>query len=110
MKTINSIEAFEKALMDHTTVCIVFSSDQCIDCLYLNQFITDVEQKFNTVKFFTIKRHQLPEVFTHYSIYGVPSLFVYQNTNLISTYIDKHRKTQAQIEAFLHQSLKKGVT
>ena len=108
METIKSLETFEQMLKHHDTIAIIFSSDQCVDCLYLDGFIDEIIEAYKAIKFFKIKRHELPEVFTHYNIYGVPSVFIYHKENIIGTYIDKQRKTKAQIEAFLNQTLKKG--
>ena len=108
METIKSLQYFEEVLKQHDQVVIIFSSDQCIDCLYLDGFIDEVITAYPSLNFFKIKRHELPEVFTHYNIYGVPSVFVYDNETIIGTYIDKKRKTKAQIESFLNETLKKG--
>ncbi len=105
MKTIDSIQTFESIVTTHNVVVVIFSSDVCPDCMYLETFIGRIEEKYPSLVFGLIKRDVLPEVFTHYNIYGVPSLYVYKNGEIIGQYVDKKRKTFEQVDRFLSQTL-----
>jgi len=108
MRKIETLDEAEAAIHQTGHVLLVFSSDLCPDCTYLETYIEAVEANYPHIGFYTIKRDQLPEMFNHYNIFGVPSLLLYKNGNLEGMYIDKKRKTKQQVEAFIDTTLRKG--
>ncbi len=107
MTLIKSIGELEQAVKSHSKVVLVLSSDTCPDCHYLDTFAQSLEDTFPDIAFYKVKRSDVPMLFTHYDVYGVPSIFYYSNGVLKDTYISKARKTFAMVSAFIFQAIKK---
>ena len=86
-------------------LCVVyFSSDTCLDCDYLKPYISSIEKLFN-VSFYSVKRHNLSELFKQYKIYGVPSFIIFNRGEVLASWIDKNRKEPKDIIVFLDRYL-----
>ncbi len=108
MTTIDTLEALEQHLNTANETLLVFKSDNCIDCDFLDTYIDTIEHRFPEITFLEVKRHQLPEIFNHYRIYGVPSFFYFHKGNIINKYVDKKRKYPENLIMFIETS-RKGV-
>ncbi len=108
MKTIKTLASFEAIVTNYRYVVVILSSDSCPDCHYLDTFTDALEMAHNDIVFVKVKRSDLPMLFTHYNVYGVPSIFFYENAELTDTYIDKNRKTLSMVDAFITQAKKGG--
>lgn len=103
MRTIHKLSALENHLNKHRHVILIFKSQQCIDCDYLDQFIEDLVAPFQSIEFFSIMRHELAEVFKHFNVYGVPSFLYFIDGELKHTLINKKRKETQDVMAFLQE-------
>ncbi len=108
MKTIDTLTAFESTINRSKITCIIFSSDVCPDCDYLFSFFHLVKAQYPTIDFQKVKRHVLSELFDHYKVIGVPSLILYKAGHIIGRYVDKERKTLADIIAFIEETIMEG--
>ncbi len=107
---IHDLEALEKLLKTHKDIVAIFKSTQCIDCDYLDQYIDKIIKPFKNMLFISVYRHELPEVFKHYHVFGVPSFLYFSHGKLKQSLINKRRKHPEDVTAFLQKvkALKEG--
>ncbi len=103
MRTIHKLNTLENYLDKYPDIIIIFKSQQCIDCDYLDQFIERLIAPFESIKFFSIMRHEMPEVFKHFKVYGVPSFLYFSDGALKHTLISKNRKEPKDVMRFLQE-------
>ena len=84
---------------------VYFSSDTCMDCDYLKPYLSAMEKLFNDVPFYSVKRHQLSSLFKRYKVFGVPSFIVFNQGEVLASWIDKKRKEPQDIIVFLDRYL-----
>ncbi len=105
MKILNDLQAVSTLLEQEQRVMLIFKSDVCIDCDYLDTYIDTIVKSYDAITFAVVKRHTCPELFKHYQVYGVPSfMFFYQN-NPIHKLINKQRKHPEDVITFIERSL-----
>jgi thioredoxin-like negative regulator of GroEL len=109
MKNIESLDEYFTVVRGSTPVVMVFSANWCPDCRFLDRFIDDVEKKYaGKIAMYKVDRDQFPELCETLDIMGIPSFVAYQNGNVLTRFVSKLRKTQAEVEAFLDDVLAKA--
>lgn len=99
MENLQSIEQFE-ALTQQQTV-FVFSAAWCPDCTFIDPFMPEVEQKFSDYTFIKINRDDFIDLCAQLDVFGIPSFVAFKNGEEVGRFVNRDRKTQEQIEAFL---------
>lgn len=96
---INEIEDFEKAIQNHCI--IVFSTKWCPDCHFLKTFIDDLVANNPNWTFYYVDRDEMVDLCIVLDIMGIPSFIAYDQGKELSRYVNKLRKTQDEIQAFI---------
>lgn len=100
MKALESIEQFETAKL-HGNVMFVFSADWCPDCRFIDPFMPEVEAKYEQFTFYYVDRDKFIDLCVQLDVFGIPSFIAYNNGQESGRFVNKDRKTQEQIEAFI---------
>lgn len=107
MKIINSLKTYEQAIIHNPLTVMIFVSDWCPDCHYMDLYLDELESVFPTIHFYKVDREAVKDLSIHLNIYGVPSLLFYKDEELIDSYIDKTRKSFHEVCTFIDQCLSK---
>lgn len=99
LETINSIEDYNKAILNRSI--LVFSTTWCPDCHFLKTFIDQLVMDNPKWKFYYIDRDVMSDLCIELEIMGIPSFIVYNEGKELSRLVNKLRKTQKDIQAFI---------
>lgn len=100
---------------DHTTVLrgisplrrarrkegFLLSADWCGDCRYIQPFLPEIEAENPEFTFVLVDRDQYLDLSKLWDIYGIPSLVVLDKDRELGRFVNRDRKTKAQISEFL---------
>lgn len=103
MQTLQSTAAFEELKNDGATVWY-FTTTWCPDCHFIEPALPEIEANFSNYRFVKVDRDEHIDLCAALEIYGIPSFIVTKDGKELGRYVNKERKTQAQVEQFL-QSL-----
>ena len=101
MENLQSVEQF-KQLKKEESVVFVFSADWCGDCRFIDQFTPEVVEKFSNYRFVKVDRDAFIDLCIELDIFGIPSFLVYRDGAEVGRFVSKDRKTQEEIEQFIH--------
>ena len=96
---ISDLKSYKKAIQGHSM--IVFSTTWCPDCHFLKTFIDDIVQDNPKWVFYYIDRDEMVDLCIELEIMGIPSFIAYDNGKEVSRLVNKLRKTQEEIQAFI---------
>ncbi|MFV0289142.1 MAG: thioredoxin family protein [Mycoplasmatales bacterium] len=82
---------------------LVFSTSWCPDCLYLNNFINEIEKEHQKYEFIYIDADEYADLANTYEILGIPSFIALNNGEILGTLISKERKTKEIINNWILQ-------
>ena len=102
MRDLQSVEEF-KALKVTEDVVFLFTAGWCPDCHFIDPFMPEVEEKFNSFTFISVNRDQFLDTCIEHDIFGIPSFLVYKNGVEAGRFVSKDRKTKEEIEQFLSE-------
>ncbi|UOY94333.1 thioredoxin family protein [Ectobacillus sp. JY-23] len=100
MKKIETLEELQTVKNAGNTI-LLFSADWCPDCRFIEPFMPEVEEKYNEYVFYYVDRDQFIDVCIEMDVFGIPSFVAFRDGQEVGRYVNKDRKTQEQIEAFL---------
>lgn len=100
MENLQSVEQFELLKNGDITV-FVFTAAWCKDCVFINPFMPEVVEKYSNIHFVKVDRDQFIDLCIELDIFGIPSFVAYKNGEELGRFVNKDRKTQEEIEAFL---------
>ena len=101
LKKISNLESYEEAIQGQAM--LVFSTTWCPDCHFLKTFIDDLVAHNPQWTFYYVDRDEMVDLCIDLDIMGIPSFVAYRNGQEVGRYVDKLRKTQQQIQAFIDQ-------
>ncbi len=103
--SIKSMPEFEKAVAQGIGMSIIkFSRPGCESCVQMAPIFEKVAQKYgDKASFFDVDTLLLPELSQKLHVYGVPTLFVYRDGNLVSRY--NGSMEEAELENFIKNFL-----
>ncbi|WP_281164807.1 thioredoxin family protein [Liquorilactobacillus sicerae] len=78
-----------------------FEAGWCPDCQFIKPAMPEIEKDFPQYKFIKIDRDENLDLCQEMGILGIPSFVVYENGKEISRFVNKDRKTKAEVETFL---------
>jgi len=96
---ITNLEEYEKAIQEHSI--LVFSTTWCPDCHFLKTFINDLVEHNKNWNFYYIDRDKMVDLCIDLEIMGIPSFIAYDQGKELSRLVNKLRKTQEEIQAFI---------
>jgi len=102
MRDLVSVEEFQ-ALKITEDVVFLFTATWCADCHFIDPFISEIEEKFESFTFVSVNRDQFIDTCIEHDIYGIPSFLVYKNGLEAGRFVSKDRKTKEEIEQFLSE-------
>ncbi len=96
---ITNLEEYQKAIQGHSI--LVFSTTWCPDCHFLKTFIQQLVEDNPQWVFYYIDRDKMVDLCIELEIMGIPSFIAYDNGKELSRLVNKLRKTQDEIQAFI---------
>lgn len=100
MQALQSIDQFNE-LKNGAPVIFEFSAAWCKDCVFIDPFMPEVEEKFTNFTFIKVDRDQFIDLCIELDIFGIPSFLAFENGVELGRFVSKDRKTQEQIEEFI---------
>jgi thiol-disulfide isomerase/thioredoxin len=109
MKEITGPADWEAMKQVEGTVCVLFSSPQCIDCRIIAPILPDLEREFgDRMTFYNVDREGFPEIYREEDIFGIPSFLIYRQGREVDRWVTTLRKTREEIEGFLTRGAEKA--
>lgn len=99
LETIECIETYNEAILGRSIM--VFSTNWCPDCHFLKTYIDQLVLNNPKWKFYYIDRDKMTDLCIDLEIMGIPSFIVYNEGKELSRLVNKLRKTQADVQAFI---------
>lgn len=99
MKSLESEKQFEELKQNKTV--FLFTAGWCPDCKVIEPDLPQLEAKYNDFKFISVDRDQFMDICIDHGIMGIPSFLVYNEGELLGSYIGKERKSIEQIDDFI---------
>lgn len=96
---ISTLEAYEEAKKGHAMM--VFPTTWCPDCHFLKTFIDDLVKDNAEWTFYYIDRDEMIDLCIDLEIMGIPSFIAYKDGKEVARLVNKLRKTQADVQAFI---------
>lgn len=96
---INSLEKYEEAIQGHSI--LVFSTTWCPDCHFLKTYIDSLISSNPDWTFYYIDRDEMVDLCIDLEIMGIPSFIAYNHGKELSRLVNKLRKTQEEVQAFI---------
>jgi thiol-disulfide isomerase/thioredoxin len=101
MITITNEKSFEEQLSNGKAI-VVFSADWCPDCVVIKPLLPEIEEEFQTYKFYYVDRDEHLDLCERFNIFGIPSFIAFNDGEEVGRYVDKDRKTKQQIVNFIN--------
>ena len=99
MQQLQSMEQFEQLKQQRTI--FVFSASWCPDCTFIDPFMPEVEATYTNYTFVKIDRDAFIDLCAQLDVFGIPSFVAFKDGIEVGRFVNRDRKTQAQIEAFI---------
>lgn len=87
-------------------VVLFFTADWCPDCQFIYPVLPEIEAAYKDYDFVRVDRDDFMEVAQQWDVFGIPSFVVVENGQEIGRFVDKNRKTKAEVLAFLEETTK----
>ncbi|QVK19492.1 thioredoxin family protein [Mycoplasmatota bacterium] len=99
MIKLQSIEQFKELKKKHTV--FLFSAKWCPDCRVIEPFLNELETIYSNMEFVYVDRDEFIDLCIENNIYGIPSFLVFNEDELLGSFVSKFRKTKQEIIDFL---------
>ncbi|GBG94476.1 thiol-disulfide isomerase / thioredoxin [Ligilactobacillus salitolerans] len=80
---------------------LFFTADWCPDCRFIKPAMPEIEADFADYTFIQVDRDENIDLCQELMVMGIPSFIVYQDGKEVSRFVNKDRKTKAEVEDFL---------
>lgn len=104
MKKLSSYTEIEQFIASTSPVTLLLMDESCPDCHQLKPFLPTLDKAFEH-RIAWVERKDVPLFVKHYDIYGVPSLILFQSTQEVARWVDRHPKGVAAIMTFIERHL-----
>ena len=78
-----------------------FNAGWCPDCQFIKPAMPQIEKDFAQFEFVNVDRDENLDLCQEMNIFGIPSFVVYEDGKEVSRFVNKDRKTKAEVEKFL---------
>lgn len=78
-----------------------FNAGWCPDCKFIKPSMPQIEKDFAQFEFVNVDRDENLDLCQEMNIFGIPSFVVYEDGKEVSRFVNKDRKTKAEVEKFL---------
>lgn len=99
LERITSLEEYNKAILENSI--LVFSTTWCPDCHFLKTYIDQLVLDNPSWKFYYVDRDEMTDLCIDLEIMGIPSFMIYKEGKELSRLVNKLRKTQKEVQAFI---------
>lgn len=100
MRELKSIEEFQVEKNKGKNI-FFFTADWCGDCVYIKPVMPEIEAAHPDFTFIQVDRDEFIDLCGELSIMGIPSFVAFENGKETGRFVNKDRKTQAEIESFI---------
>ena len=97
----NSLEEIASLVEAEGKKAFLFVADWCGDCRYIYPTLPEIEEANPEFTFIRVDRDEYMELAKLWDVYGIPSLIVLDKDKEIGRFVNRDRKTKAQINDFL---------
>lgn len=97
----NNIEELANLVEQDGKKVFLFVADWCGDCRYIYPALPEIEEENPEFTFIRVDRNEYMELAKLWDVYGIPSLVVLDKDKEIGRFVNRDRKTKAQINDFL---------
>lgn len=80
---------------------LFFTADWCPDCNFIKPAMPAIEAEYTDYTFHKVDRDENIDLAAELGIMGIPSYVAYNDGEEIGRFVNKDRKTKAQVEAFM---------
>ncbi|MFS0688871.1 thioredoxin family protein [Sporosarcina sp. Marseille-Q4943] len=101
MKSITTVEEFNKVINSDNKSLIKFQAGWCPDCTRMDMFIDPIVKEYDMYTWYDVDRDVLPEIAEKYEVMGIPSLLIFQNGEKKAHLHSANAKTPDQVTDFL---------
>ena len=100
MRELKSLEEVQVEKNNGKTI-FFFTADWCGDCVYIKPVMPEIEAAHPDFTFIQVDRDEFIDLCGELSIMGIPSFVAFENDKETGRFVNKDRKTQAEIESFI---------
>ncbi|ANS75647.1 thiol-disulfide isomerase [Paenibacillus yonginensis] len=105
MLKVATAEQFHELIGSEGLTVAVYKADWCGDCKFIDPFMPEVEQEYaNRLKLIQVDVDELEEISREQNILGIPSFIAYSGGKELIRFVNKLRKSRAEIEDFLNKA------
>lgn len=90
-----------KAQLKEGKYVLFFTADWCPDCRFIKPAMPEIEAEFSDYTFVLVDRDENIDLCQELFVMGIPSFIVYVDGQEKARFVNKDRKTKAEVEAFL---------
>lgn len=91
-------------LLDHIKngqYMLFFSATWCPDCTFIKPAMPDIEAEYPEYQFIAIDRDENIDLAIELNVFGIPSFIAFRDGQEVGRFVNKDRKTKAQVEGFI---------
>lgn len=81
---------------------LFFSATWCPDCKFIEPFMPEIEADYPDYQFVHVDRDQFLDLAKELGIMGIPSFVAFDRGQEIGSFVNKDRKTKAEVEDFIN--------
>ncbi|MFD1464428.1 thioredoxin family protein [Paenibacillus farraposensis] len=81
---------------------LFFSADWCPDCQFIKPAMPAIEAEYPEFSFIYVDRDDNIEIAQDMGVMGIPSFIALEDGKEIGRFVNKDRKTKAEVEAFIN--------
>ena len=82
-------------------VVLFFTAGWCPDCRFIKPAMPEIEAEFKEFTFIQVDRDENLDLCQELMVMGIPSFIVYRDGKEVARFVNKDRKTKAEVTAFL---------
>ncbi|MGX7419185.1 thioredoxin family protein [Carnobacterium gallinarum] len=100
MKKLTSVAEFN-TMKQSGKHLFFFTADWCGDCTFIKPVMPEIEAAHPEFTFVEVDRDEFIDLCGELFIMGIPSFVVFEEGQELGRFVNKDRKTQEEIEAFI---------
>ena len=97
----HSLEELANLVEQDGKKVFLFVEDWCVDCRYIYAALQEIEESNTEFTIIRVDRDEYMDLAKLWDVYGIPSLVVLDKDKEIGRFVNRDRKTKAQINDFL---------
>ncbi|MFC6315256.1 thioredoxin family protein [Lapidilactobacillus achengensis] len=103
MKQLSELEQQDlKSITAKGKTMLFFTATWCGDCRFIKPSMPAIEAEYHDINFIEVDRDKFMDLAVELNIMGIPSFVAYQDGQEVGRFVNKDRKTKAEIEKFIN--------